>query len=160
MLSSRDILLLSAGAATATLIHFILLRRNNSTQNKSAINQSNPPVATKTTNTTIAVAKIKSGNTGFHHISSTKLITFVTNVFIHCGCIPNEAKEAANVLILADLRGIDSHGVARLMPYYKMLSNGIINPRPNVTIVRETPSTATVDGDNGLGLIVGPKGKV
>jgi len=160
MLSSRDILLLSAGAATATLIHFILLRRNNSTQNKSAINQSNPPVATKTTNTTIAVAKIKSGNTGFHHISSTKLITFVTNVFIHCGCIPNEAKEAADVLILADLRGIDSHGVARLMPYYKMLSNGIINPRPNVTIVRETPSTATVDGDNGLGLIVGPKGKV
>ena len=160
MLSSRDILLLSAGAATATLIHFILLRRNNSTQNKSAINQSNPPVATKTTNTTIAVAKIKSGNTGFHHISSTKLITFVTNVFIHCGRIPNEAKEAAAVLILADLRGIDSHGVARLMPYYKMLSNGIINPRPNVTIVRETPSTATVDGDNGLGLIVGPKGKV
>ena len=160
MLSSRDILLLSAGAATATLIHFILLRRNNSTQNKSTINQSNPPVATKTTNTTIAVAKIKSGNTGFHHISSTKLITFVTNVFIHCGCIPNEAKEAADVLILADLRGIDSHGVARLMPYYKMLSNGIINPRPNVTIVRETPSTATVDGDNGLGLIVGPKGKV
>ena len=160
MLSSRDILLLSAGAATATLIHFILLRRNNSTQNKSTVNQSNPPVATKTTNTTIAVAKIKSGNTGFHHISSTKLITFVTNVFIHCGCIPNEAKEAADVLILADLRGIDSHGVARLMPYYKMLSNGIINPRPNVTIVRETPSTATVDGDNGLGLIVGPKGKV
>ena len=160
MLSSRDILLLSAGAATATLIHFILLRRNNSTQNKSTVNQSNPPVATNTTNTTIAVAKIKSGNTGFHHISSTKLITFVTNVFIHCGCVPNEAKEAADVLILADLRGIDSHGVARLMPYYKMLSNGIINPRPNVTIVRETPSTATVDGDNGLGLIVGPKGKV
>ena len=160
MLSSRDILLLSLGAATATLIHFILLRRNNSTQNKSTVNQSNPPVATKTTNTTIAVAKIKSGNTGFHHISSTKLITFVTNVFIHCGCVPNEAKEAAAVLILADLRGIDSHGVARLMPYYKMLSNGIINPRPNVTIVRETPSTATVDGDNGLGLIVGPKGKV
>ena len=127
-LSSRDILLLSAGAATATFIHFIL-RRNNSTQNKSTINQSNPPVATKTTNTTIAVAKIQSGYTGFHHISSTKLITFVTNVFIHCGCIPNEAKEAANVLILADLRGIDSHGVVKEKFYifkFNFLRNVVI----------------------------------
>ena len=57
----------------------------------------------------------------------------------------------------SDLRGIDSHGVARLHTYFDMLAFGRINPRPNIRVVRETPSTATVDGDNGLGLVVGPR---
>ena len=69
----------------------------------------------------------------------------------------SDATIAADILVMADLRGIDSHGVARLKAYHEMLSAGRINPKPNFTIVRETPSTATVDGDNGLGLVVGPK---
>ena len=68
-----------------------------------------------------------------------------------------EADKAAEILILADERGIDSHGCARLMAYFSMLKNKIINPRPKIKIITETESTATVDGDNGLGLIVGPK---
>ena len=70
---------------------------------------------------------------------------------------PSDATTAADILITADLRGIDSHGIARLKAYHEMLSVGRINPKPNITIVRETPSTATIDGDNGLGLVVGPK---
>jgi hypothetical protein len=95
--------------------------------------------------------------------SETMLITvdrlkkFTSDVFVHCGCIPEEAKLAAEVLILADHRGIDSHGVARLHAYFTLLEAGEINPRPNVRKVISTATTATVDGDNGLGLIVGPK---
>jgi len=82
---------------------------------------------------------------------------FSTRVFLYLGCPKEDADQAADLLACADLRGIDSHGVARLHAYFEMLSQGGINPRPNVGIVRSTLSTATVDGDNGLGLVVGPK---
>src|SRR6266536_6194657 len=82
---------------------------------------------------------------------------FSTRVFLHFEVPKNDAMQAADVLACADLRGIDSHGVARLHTYFDMLELGRINPRAHVTVVRETASTATVDGDNGLGLVVGPR---
>ena len=81
---------------------------------------------------------------------------FSTRVFLHLGCPKVDAEQAADVLACADLRGIDSHGIARLHSYFEMLSQGGVNPQPDIEIVRSTLSTATVDGDNGLGLIVGP----
>ena len=81
---------------------------------------------------------------------------FSTRIFLHFGVPREDANQAADVLASADLRGIDSHGVARLYSYFGMLSEGHINPNPKISIVRSTPSTATVDGDNGLGLVVGP----
>jgi len=82
---------------------------------------------------------------------------FSTRVFLHFGLPKEDAAQAADVLASADLRGIDSHGVARLYSYFGLLSEGLINPKPRVQIVRSTASTATVDGDNGLGLVVGPQ---
>ena len=82
---------------------------------------------------------------------------FSTRVFLHFGLPQEDAAQAADVLASADLRGIDSHGVARLYSYFGLLSEGLINPKPRVHIVRSTASTATVDGDNGLGLVVGPQ---
>ncbi len=82
---------------------------------------------------------------------------FSTRVFLHSGVPKNDAMQAADVLACADLRGIDSHGVARLHSYFDMLSLGRINPKPQIKPVRSTLSTATVDGDNGLGLVVGPQ---
>ncbi len=82
---------------------------------------------------------------------------FSTRVFLHFGVPKNDATQAADVLACADLRGIDSHGVARLSSYAGMLSAGRINPKPQIQLVRSTLSTATVDGDNGLGLVVGPR---
>jgi len=76
---------------------------------------------------------------------------------LHFGVPKNDAIEAAEVLASADLRGIDSHGVARLHSYFDMLMRGRINPKPEIKVVRSTLSTATVDGDNGLGLVVGPQ---
>src|SRR5438874_8112736 len=82
---------------------------------------------------------------------------FSTRVFLHFGVPKNDAAQAADVLASADLRGIDSHGVARLYSYFGLLSEGLINPTTRIEVVRSTASTATVDGDNGLGLVVGPQ---
>jgi L-2-hydroxycarboxylate dehydrogenase (NAD+) len=89
--------------------------------------------------------------------SSDHLQNFAIEVFKHFSVPEVDAVRASEVLILSDLRGIDSHGVARLHSYFDMLSLGRINPKPNVKIVRERKSVCTVDGDNGLGLVVGPK---
>lgn len=86
-----------------------------------------------------------------------QLNAFAKAVFNHMGCSPEDAALATEVLLRADLRGIDSHGVARLSGYARLWEAGRINPRPNVRVVHETPSTAVVDGDGGLGLVVAPK---
>ena len=72
------------------------------------------------------------------------------------GCSKEHAVLAADVLLLSDLRGIDSHGVARLVGYVRLWEKNRINASPNITVVYETPTTATVDGDAGLGLVVAP----
>jgi LDH2 family malate/lactate/ureidoglycolate dehydrogenase len=82
---------------------------------------------------------------------------FAARVFLSCDVPEEDAAVASEVLTTADLWGIDSHGVARLKAYYEMLTHGLINPRPRMRVVRESPSTLTLDGDNGLGLVVGPR---
>jgi LDH2 family malate/lactate/ureidoglycolate dehydrogenase len=82
---------------------------------------------------------------------------FATRTFLHFGVNQQDAAQAADVLVCADLRGIDSHGVARLHSYFELLEEGKINPSPQVKVIRSTASTATLDGDNGLGLVVGPQ---
>ena len=86
-----------------------------------------------------------------------QLFTFTESVFLSIGCPPEDATLATEVLLSADLRGIDSHGVARLVGYVRLWEAGRINATPRVGIVHETPSTAVVDGDGGLGLVVAPK---
>ena len=89
--------------------------------------------------------------------SSDHLKEFSIQVFLHFGISKIDANQAAEVLRLSDLRGIDSHGVARLHTYFDMLTLGKINSKPNIKIIRDKKSVCTVDGDNGLGLVVGPK---
>ncbi len=84
------------------------------------------------------------------------LAHFAETVFRRMGCPPADAAQAAEALLAADLRGVDSHGVARLSGYVRLWEAGRINPTPTIRVVHETPSTATVDGDGGLGLVVGP----
>ncbi len=73
------------------------------------------------------------------------------------GCSNDDALLATKVLLSADARGIDSHGIARLSGYVRLWEAKRINSTPDVKIIHETPSTATVDGDSGLGLVVAPK---
>src|SRR5262245_41355859 len=86
-----------------------------------------------------------------------ELRRFTVDVFMHFDVPRPDAEQAADVLARSDLRGIDSHGVARLHTYFEMLELGRINPRPKLRVVRERMSVASVDGDNGLGLVIGPQ---
>ena len=63
---------------------------------------------------------------------------FSTRVFLHSGVPEKDAMQAADVLACADLRGIDSHGVARLHSYFDMLSLGRINPKPEINPTTDT----------------------
>lgn len=84
------------------------------------------------------------------------LFNFAKGVFKAMGCSSHDAEIACHTLLSADLRGVDSHGVARLSGYVRLWEKGRINPNPEIKIVHETPSTAVVDGDGGLGLVVAP----
>ena len=88
--------------------------------------------------------------------SFDRLHLFTVNLFMKIGYSNDQAIEAANVLLSADLRGVDSHGVARLAGYLRLYEKNRINSKPQLSVVHETPSTAVVDGDAGLGLVVGP----
>ena len=82
----------------------------------------------------------------------------IAGIFEKLGVNSVDALLAADVQVLADLRGVDSHGVSNMLKsYITGYQEGSINPRPNWKVVRETPSTATVDSDKGLGTIITPK---
>lgn len=88
------------------------------------------------------------------NISHTELNNFVQSVFLAAGFNSIEAKTAADVLVLSDLRGIESHGTARLPGYIRLVDLGIIKPNAKPKIERERLSTLTIDGDGGLGLYI------
>ncbi|MEP7142320.1 MAG: Ldh family oxidoreductase [Ferruginibacter sp.] len=88
--------------------------------------------------------------------SYQQLYAFSKNIFLKIGCSDANAETATKVLLSADLRGVDSHGIARLTGYARLWEVGRINANPNIQIVHETPSTAVIDGDKGLGLVVAP----
>jgi LDH2 family malate/lactate/ureidoglycolate dehydrogenase len=64
---------------------------------------------------------------------------------------PDVVRTAADIMTDTDLAGIDSHGISMLMLYEEALGLEQLNPRPNPRVVRETPVTALLDGDAGLG---------
>src|SRR4051812_4342940 len=89
--------------------------------------------------------------------SPQHLRDFTAQVFEYFDVPREDAVLAADVLAYSDEHGIDSHGIARLKTYVDLLKIKRINPRPEIKIIREKASVATIDGDNGLGLVVGPK---
>ncbi|MFN8244634.1 MAG: Ldh family oxidoreductase [Ferruginibacter sp.] len=91
-----------------------------------------------------------------NHYSYSSLLEFARQIFLSIGCDPAGAETAARALLSADLRGIDSHGLARLSGYVRLWEVERVNARPAIRIVHESPSTAVIDGDRGLGLVVAP----
>jgi LDH2 family malate/lactate/ureidoglycolate dehydrogenase len=89
--------------------------------------------------------------------SYSQLQDFSLKIFREIGCPEDHAKLATEVLLKADLRGIDSHGIARLSGYVRLWEKKRVNSTPSIRIVHESPSTAVLDGDSGLGLVVAPK---
>ncbi|HUM66004.1 MAG TPA: Ldh family oxidoreductase, partial [Chitinophagaceae bacterium] len=90
------------------------------------------------------------------NFSYQQLFKFTRSVFLKIGCSDGHADTASRSLLSADLRGVDSHGVARLSGYIRLWEVKRVNATPDIKIIHETPSTAVVDGDSGLGLVVAP----
>jgi LDH2 family malate/lactate/ureidoglycolate dehydrogenase len=90
-----------------------------------------------------------------HRIPAGTIRAFLTELFQRLGVPHDDAQIAADVLVRADLRGVESHGINNLYQYVNPLREGTLNPAPNITIERESPVTAVVDGDGGMGLVVG-----
>jgi LDH2 family malate/lactate/ureidoglycolate dehydrogenase len=88
----------------------------------------------------------------YHNVSPEALKSLTVTIFERMGCSNADALLAADVLQSADLRGIDSHGVARLSGYVRLWKADRINTKANPKIIHETQTTATFDGDGGLGL--------
>ncbi len=82
----------------------------------------------------------------------------VTNVLRKMGLDESDCVLGADVMVKADLRGVETHGVSNMLrSYVNGYNDGSINPHPNWKIVRETPATANIDSDRGLGTIIAPK---
>ncbi|MBI2965115.1 MAG: Ldh family oxidoreductase [Chloroflexi bacterium] len=82
----------------------------------------------------------------------------VEDIFMKMGMAQTDARQSADALMYADIRGIESHGVSNMMrSYVEGFGKGSINPRPNWRVIRESASGATIDCDRGLGLAVGPQ---
>ncbi len=80
---------------------------------------------------------------------------FIVDVFKGVGIPEEDAKICAEVLITSDKRGIDSHGIGRLKPIYvDRIREGIINPITKIDVIKEGPTTAVLDGNNGMGQVV------
>ncbi|MBX3011563.1 MAG: Ldh family oxidoreductase [Caldilineaceae bacterium] len=90
-------------------------------------------------------------------IPADEMRTFIAALFQRLQVPADDAQTAADVLVTADLRGVESHGINNLWQYTDPLRAGTLNPQPNITLPSETGVTALVDGDGGMGLVVGVK---
>ena len=90
-------------------------------------------------------------------IDSKTLENFMRDVFIGVGVPKEDADIIADVLITSDLRGIDSHGVQRLYMYYSRIKEGIYEVNTKIKIIKEGPTTALLDGNCGMGHVIGYK---
>ena len=84
-------------------------------------------------------------------IRAEHLEPFIQSVFENAGMPPEDAAIEAEVLIWANLRGVDSHGVLRIISYLNNIETGAMNPRPNIRVVKESPAVAHIACDRALG---------
>ena len=87
----------------------------------------------------------------FIRVMPDVLRSFISGTFQKAGASEQDAAHIANLLVLTDLRGVFSHGTRQTPGYVQMMLDGKVNPRPNVRIVDESPTTAVFDGDGGMG---------
>ncbi len=89
-----------------------------------------------------------------YNVPVEKLEKLVSSIFEKNGLSAEDAAILSGSLVDANVRGMHSHGVLRVENYIKRIQQGGTNPHPNIRIVRESPFSATIDGDNGLGSVV------
>ncbi|MEZ4659931.1 MAG: Ldh family oxidoreductase [Caldilineaceae bacterium] len=87
-------------------------------------------------------------------VHAAPLQEFTAQVFTRAGLPPADAAVEADVLVWANLRGVDSHGVLRIPWYLEMMANGQMNPNPNIQTLKETPAVLYLDADRAFGPVV------
>jgi L-2-hydroxycarboxylate dehydrogenase (NAD+) len=87
-------------------------------------------------------------------VSFDRLKAFIHDAMVHLGLPDGDATTVATLMAQADLQGSDGHGVSRLPQYARRIKAGGCNVRPDIRVMREFPSTALVNGDNGMGHLV------
>ena len=87
-------------------------------------------------------------------ISAADLNSFTKEVFISVGLPPEDAEIEAELLVWANLRGIDSHGVLRIPFYIDAVEKGLMNPNPNIEVLNETSATVMYEADRAFGPVV------
>ncbi|MCH8856151.1 MAG: Ldh family oxidoreductase, partial [Proteobacteria bacterium] len=87
-------------------------------------------------------------------VGAGELRRFATEVFVKVGMPPEDAAIEADVLVWANLRGVDSHGILRIPWYVQNVDEGVFNTAPNIRVERETPATLLIEGDRAFGPIV------
>jgi LDH2 family malate/lactate/ureidoglycolate dehydrogenase len=91
-------------------------------------------------------------------VQADDLRRVVQAIFEAVGVEPSDAKLGADVLVTADVRGVDSHGVSNMLrTYVQRIRDGDVHARPDWQVIQENPSTATIDCDKGLGIMIAPK---
>jgi L-2-hydroxycarboxylate dehydrogenase (NAD+) len=91
-------------------------------------------------------------------VSESALRRTVAEIFVACGVPAEDAADGADMLVTADLRGVETHGVSNMLRnYVSWFKNGELNPRPVMKVLRDTPGIAALDGDRGLGILQGRK---
>jgi LDH2 family malate/lactate/ureidoglycolate dehydrogenase len=84
-------------------------------------------------------------------VPAPQLRDTITEIFLRVGVSEDEASREAEILVDADLRGVDTHGMLLVPRYVAKFKGGAFNPAPSYSVVSESPSTFVLDGDNGLG---------
>src|ERR1700756_5604868 len=87
-------------------------------------------------------------------VLAAQLAEFVARAFVAAGLPQDDAHAVAGLMVEADLRGSDTHGIIRLPLYVRRLRAGGINANPNIRVISERTSVALLDGDNGMGHLV------
>ncbi len=87
-------------------------------------------------------------------VPAERLAAFIFRAFAAAGVPAGDAQTLANLMVEADLRGSDTHGVIRLPLYVRRLRAGGVNATPNIRVASDRPSAALIDGDNGMGHLV------
>jgi L-2-hydroxycarboxylate dehydrogenase (NAD+) len=89
------------------------------------------------------------------YVPAAKLTDFMVSVLLKMGVPSGQAEIVADVLLSADFYGVRSHGIAHLRMYYQRIKAGLQLPITNWVLIKETPTTAVMDGGNGMGMVAG-----
>ena len=88
-------------------------------------------------------------------VNHNDLQTFVADLFARAGMPAEDASYCAHCLVQTNLWGVDSHGVLRASVYVRRVQNQIVNPAPTITPLRGSLGLEVLDGDDGMGFVVG-----